>query len=312
MISKRTALMSAATLCGALAIGLVMQTTAGKPQVSKSAEVAVAEASMVEVSVSPETSELQSDALLEIESISLTAATPSSSENNDPQTIRQTPETSCALTAEAVASPMAEVRLTVLSLCRPSERVTIHHNGMMFSSRLDTTGALTIQVPALSSTAVFIVEPQTGRGTVATAMVPDLDLVNRVVLQWGGNSGFELHAREFGAGYGSMGHVWRGAELAAGRGSVVQLGDASQLAPRLAEIYSVPRLGGNKSGAIDLTVEAEVTAINCGRDVSAQTLELRDGALRTRDLTLAMPDCAATGDFLVLNNLLETMKIAAN
>ena len=34
--------------------------------------------------------------------------------------------------------------------------------------------------------------------------------------------------------------------------------------------------------------------------------------LRTQDLTLAMPDCQATGDFLVLNNLLENLKIAAN
>ncbi|AUR00869.1 hypothetical protein [Phaeobacter inhibens] len=307
MISKRTALMSAATLCSALAIGLVMQHTAGSPQTSVAAPVA-------ELAVVAETAPpgLSADVPLQIDAISLTAATPEAGDSDAQQVLRQNPETSCEMTAEAVPGPMAEVRLTVLSLCRPGERLTIHHNGMMFSSRLDATGALTVQIPALSSSAVFIVEPKSGRGAVATTSVPDLDLVSRVVLQWAGNSGFELHAREFGAGYGSAGHVWRGADLTAGRGSVVQLGDATQLAPRLAEVYSVPRLGGAQSGAIDLTVEAEVTAINCGRDVSAQTLELRDGRLRTRDLTLAMPDCAATGDFLVLNNLLETLKIAAN
>ncbi|AUQ56066.1 hypothetical protein [Phaeobacter inhibens] len=307
MISKRTALMSAATLCSALAIGLVMQHTAGSPQTSVAAPVA-------ELAVVAETAppDLSADVPLQIDAISLTAATPEAGDGDAQQVLRQKPETSCEMTAEAVPGPMAEVRLTVLSLCRPGERLTIHHNGMMFSSRLDATGALTVQIPALSSSAVFIVEPKSGRGAVATTSVPDLDLVSRVVLQWAGNSGFELHAREFGAGYGSAGHVWRGADLTAGRGSVVQLGDATQLAPRLAEVYSVPRLGGDQSGAIDLTVEAEVTAINCGRDVSAQTLELRDGRLRTRDLTLAMPDCAATGDFLVLNNLLETLKIAAN
>ncbi|UWR52861.1 hypothetical protein K4F84_17020 [Phaeobacter inhibens] len=307
MISKRTALMSAATLCSALAIGLVMQHTAGSPQTSVAAPVA-------ELAVVAETAppDLSADVPLQIDAISLTAATPEAGDSDAQQVLRQNPETSCEMTAEAVPGPMAEVRLTVLSLCRPGERLTIHHNGMMFSSRLDETGALTVQIPALSSSAVFIVEPKSGRGAVATTSVPDLYLVSRVVLQWAGNSGFELHAREFGAGYGSAGHVWRGADLTAGRGSVVQLGDATQLAPRLAEVYSVPRLGGDQSGAIDLTVEAEVTAINCGRDVSAQTLELRDGRLRTRDLTLAMPDCAATGDFLVLNNLLETLKIAAN
>ncbi|AUQ68213.1 hypothetical protein [Phaeobacter inhibens] len=307
MISKRTALMSAATLCSALAIGLVMQHTAGSPQTSVAAPVA--ELAVVAEAAPPD---LSADVPLQIDAISLTAATPEAGDRDAQQVLRQNPETSCEMTAEAVPGPMAEVRLTVLSLCRPGERLTIHHNGMMFSSRLDATGALTVQIPALSSSAVFIVEPKSGRGAVATTSVPDLDLVSRVVLQWAGNSGFELHAREFGAGYGSAGHVWRGADLTAGRGSVVQLGDATQLAPRLAEVYSVPRLGGAQSGAIDLTVEAEVTAINCGRDVSAQTLELRDGRLRTRDLTLAMPDCAATGDFLVLNNLLETLKIAAN
>ncbi|UWR64482.1 hypothetical protein K4L02_17420 [Phaeobacter inhibens] len=307
MISKRTALMSAATLCSALAIGLVMQHAAGSPQTSVAAPVA--ELAVVAEAAPPD---LSADVPLQIDAISLTAATPEAGDSDAQQVLRQNPETSCEMTAEAVPGPMAEVRLTVLSLCRPGERLTIHHNGMMFSSRLDATGALTVQIPALSSSAVFIVEPKSGRGAVATTSVPDLDLVSRVVLQWAGNSGFELHAREFGAGYGSAGHVWRGADLTAGRGSVVQLGDATQLAPRLAEVYSVPRLGGDQSGAIDLTVEAEVTAINCGRDVSAQTLELRDGRLRTRDLTLAMPDCAATGDFLVLNNLLETLKIAAN
>ncbi|AUQ76112.1 hypothetical protein [Phaeobacter piscinae] len=309
MISKRTALMSAATLCSALAIGLAMQHTAGPSRTAAAMVIPTPDPAGIAETALPE---LPTDAPLQIDAISLTAATPEADDSDARQLLRQDPETSCEMTAEAVPSPMAEVRLTVLSLCRPGERLTIHHNGMMFSSRLDATGALTVQIPALSSSAVFIVEPKSGRGAVATTSVPDLDLVSRVVLQWAGNSGFELHAREFGAGYGSAGHVWHGADLTAGRGSVVQLGDATQLAPRLAEVYSVPRLGGEQSGAIDLTVEAEVTAINCGRDVSAQTLELRNGRLRTRDLTLAMPDCAATGDFLVLNNLLETLKIAAN
>ncbi|AXT35684.1 hypothetical protein D1820_12255 [Phaeobacter sp. LSS9] len=309
MISKRTALMSAATLCSALAIGLVMQHTAGPSRTAAAMVIPTPDPTAIAETALPD---LPTDAPLQIDAISLTAATPEAGDSDARQLMRQDPETSCEMTAEAVPGPMAEVRLTVLSLCRPGERLTIHHNGMMFSSRLDATGALTVQIPALSSSAVFIVEPKSGRGAVATTSVPDLDLVSRVVLQWAGNSGFELHAREFGAGYGSAGHVWHGADLTAGRGSVVQLGDATQLAPRLAEVYSVPRLGGDQSGAIDLTVEAEVTAINCGRDVSAQTLELRNGRLRTRDLTLAMPDCAATGDFLVLNNLLETLKIAAN
>ena len=117
MISKRTALMSAATLCSALAIGLVMQHTAGSPQTSVAAPVA-------ELAVVAETAppDLSADVPLQIDAISLTAATPEAGDGDAQQVLRQKPEPSCEMTAEAVPGPMAEVRLTVLSLCRPGER----------------------------------------------------------------------------------------------------------------------------------------------------------------------------------------------
>ena len=59
--------------------------------------------------------------------------------------------------------------------------------------------------------------------------------------------------------------------------------------------------------------EAEVTAQNCGQVIEAQSLELGDGGrLRTQYLTMTAPDCDAIGDFLVLNNLVDDPKIAAN
>jgi hypothetical protein len=55
-----------------------------------------------------------------------------------------------------------------------------------------------------------------------------------------------------------------------------------------------------------------VTDRNCGRDISAQSLEMRaSGGLRTRELELSIPNCTALGDFLVLNNLMDDLKIAA-
>ena len=38
----------------------------------------------------------------------------------------------------------------------------------------------------------------------------------------------------------------------------------------------------------------------------------RDGSLRTREMVLEMPNCTTIGDFLVLNNLLQDLTIAAN
>ena len=46
--------------------------------------------------------------------------------------------------------------------------------------------------------------------------------------------------------------------------------------------------------------------------LSLEQLEIRDDkSLRTRNLTLEMPGCTSTGDFLVLNNLVENLTIAA-
>ena len=165
-------------------------------------------------------------------------------------------------------------------------------------------------MPALAQTAVFIAETASGTGAVAVAEVSGTDTVERVIVQWSGHSGFELHAREFGAAYGSEGHVWHGA--ANGAGLNVRLGDETLLMPRMAEIYSVPSSVSGQSGTVALTAEAEVTGSNCGQDIHAQALQMRGGRLSSRDLVMAMPDCEAQGSFLVLNNLLEDLKIAAN
>ena len=95
-------------------------------------------------------------------------------------------------------------------------------------------------------------------------------------------------------------------------GFLTVLGNAGAFAPRLAEVYTFPTATAAREGNIDLTVETEVTAANCGRLIEAQALEIRaEGELRTRDLSLNMPNCDAIGNFLVLNNLMDDLKIAA-
>ncbi|MFC3613527.1 hypothetical protein ACFORG_07115 [Lutimaribacter marinistellae] len=220
------------------------------------------------------------------------------------------PKLGCDVTARAQPAAMASVELTVEAPCFGNQRAAIHHSGLVFTDVTDETGALQVTVPALSETAVFVVAFPNGKGAVTMAKVSDLDDYERVVLQWSGVDGLQIHAREFGASYGEQGHVWHAA--AEGYGHVVRLGDAETFAPQLAEVYSFPLARNVQAGTIDLTVEAEVTSANCGRDISAQSLERRGASsLRTRDLILAMPDCDATGDFLVLNNLVEDLKIAA-
>lgn len=222
---------------------------------------------------------------------------------------------SCEVRTQISVQDHAMVTLDLNASCYPNERLTVHHQGMMFTETTDAQGKLALTVPALSEQAVFILAFANGKGAVAKADVPDLKTYDRVVLQWSSDAAFQLHAREFGATYGESGHVWSGedAQNSVDGGFVTRLGRTDTLVPQLAEVYSFPTGTASRAGSVALSVETEVTQANCGRDVGAQTLEfLASGTMRTRDLVLSVPDCSAIGDFLVLNNLLDDLKIAGN
>ncbi|KAE9630910.1 hypothetical protein FEE96_09300 [Parasedimentitalea maritima] len=300
MLNKRMMVMSGATLVSALAIGFVMQegSAARAPQ-----ETAAAEADLI----------LQEITLTSIASAEPPAAAERDAVAFEAKRVEVRPVgASCEATASATAVEQANVHLTFSAPCHGNARVTVHHSGLMFTATTNDDGDLDMQVPALTETAVYIVELASGPGAVASTQVSGLDQIDRVALQWTGNSGFEIHAREFGAQYGQAGHIWSGANANSQTSQVQRLGDANQLAPRMVEVYSFARNTAENSGIVALSIEAEVSAINCGREISAQTLELReDRKLRTRDLELSMPNCNAIGDFLVLNNLVEDLKIAS-
>lgn len=222
---------------------------------------------------------------------------------------------------EAAARPMAAamVNLTLQAPCLPNERVTVHHNGMIFTQTTSGSGGLNINVPALADTAVFVFAFGNGDGSVAQAKVEDLADFNRVVLQWKGDAGFQIHAREFGSDYDGAGHVWAGkprdaAAAITGQGGFITVnGDLSASEPLVAEVYTFPAAMENRDGGVALSVEAEVIQANCGQEIEAQSIELRASSkIRTQDLTLAVPDCDAVGSFLVLNNLLQDLKVASN
>lgn len=218
--------------------------------------------------------------------------------------------------AEPTAGAMVDLQLT--APCHASERVTIHHQGLMFTEIMQPDGTLSVRVPAFAERAAFLASFAGGAGGMAVTDVSSLPFYDRVAVQWKGEAGLQLHAREYDADYFSEGHIWAAASgdlASAARGEggfLARLGRMDTPDSLVAEIYSFPTGTARKRGAVTLTVEAEVTATNCGGRVEAQTLEIRDGdGLRVRDLTLHMPSCDAKGDFLVLKNLVEDLKIAA-
>ena len=84
-------------------------------------------------------------------------------------------------------------------------------------------------------------------------------------------------------------------------------------APMLAEIYTFPRDTLNGDGTVRLSIEAEVTEANCGQDTLARTLESdEEGAVAVIELTFTVPGCDAVGDYLVLQNLLQDLRVATN
>ncbi len=228
------------------------------------------------------------------------------------------PVASCDISMTAAATAGAMVDLTLSAPCNASERVTLHHHGMMFTDVTDADGTLNVTVPALAENALFIASFASGDGATAMTEVSSLPFYDRVVVQWKGDAGLGLHAREFTEDYFGPGHVWSGAagdlgSAAKGNGGFMTVLGHSHAPDALrAEVYSFPTGTAQRSGDVHLTVEAEITATNCNQPVEAQTLELRgDAKLRTRNLTLDMPDCTSSGDFLVLKNLVEDLTIAA-
>lgn len=227
------------------------------------------------------------------------------------------PACTAALTARPMAAAMVDLALS--APCEAGSRVTLHHNGMMITERMDDSGRLSVQLPALSRTVVFMAAFDSGLTAMAKTEVTSIDIYDRVVVQWQGPGEMQIHAFEFGADYGDEGHVWAQAprtmeQAALGKGGfVTEHGRAMPDQDLRAQVYTFPSGTAAQSGDILLSVETEVTAETCGRRMEGQALQITGGgALSVKDLTLDIPGCDAMGGFLVLKNLLQDLKIARN
>ncbi len=229
------------------------------------------------------------------------------------------PSFNCEVKVLATPAPAAMVQLFIDAPCLTQERYTLHHNGMMVSGVTDVDGLSSMTVPALSAEAVFIVTFAAGDSAVAKAEVSSIEYYDRAIVQGAGLNGLQVHALEYGAAYGEEGHIWSGemgdvAVAARGEGGfMTRIGEEVALNPQIVEVYTFPTGTALNEGFVELSLEAEVTAENCGRDLEAQVLQ-KSGSepMSARELTLAMPDCDAIGDFLVLKNLFDDLNIARN
>lgn len=229
------------------------------------------------------------------------------------------PSFACETKAVALTSAAAMVDLVIDAACHANEGFTVHHNGMMVSGMTDQDGLASMMLPALSEKAVYIVTFSSGGTVVANAEVTSVQDYDRAIVQWSAYDGLQVHALEFGAGYNEPGHIWSGAtgekaDAVMGKGGfVMQIGETTPLTTHMVEVYTFPSGTAVSEGTVELSLEAVVTEANCGRDLEAQVLQ-KSGTepMRARDLTLAMPDCDAIDDFLVLKNMFDDLNIARN
>ncbi len=225
----------------------------------------------------------------------------------------------CGNVLSAAKKPGAMVTLTLTSPCRGEEVISIQHGNISFSARMSSLGMLSVQVPALDPEAEFSVTFPDGDVVSTIIDVPAASRVERVVLQSGTNSGLQVHALEFGADYGEAGHIWSATpgdpETAAltNGGFLVSLGDVSVEDGQIAEIYTYPVTTDNRDGVVRVSIEAEVTALNCAKEVSGKILQKsQNGVASLVSLSLAIPECDAIGEYLVLKNLLRDLRVASN
>ncbi|TCP40236.1 hypothetical protein [Rhodovulum marinum] len=216
----------------------------------------------------------------------------------------------CGPEMTAEATDEATVRLILSAPCRPGRRVTLHHDLISFTEVTDQLGLLSVEVPVMVPAAAFVAEFDDG-ATVAHALsLPAAAGRRHAALVTVGAGGMQLHAYEAGARFGGAGHVWAAAPQGIGaRGTLRVLGDPGLPGGRIAQVYTAP------AGAQDLrlSVEAQVTPANCGREIEAQTvLPDRAGSMTSGVVSFVLPGCDAVGEFLVLKNLPQDRKLATN
>jgi hypothetical protein len=225
----------------------------------------------------------------------------------------------CDSSLLATSLPAAMVSLDISTSCHLNQTFVIQQGALRISGVTSAVGFASLGVPALSALPEFSVTFEDGLTLKTAALVDDFKSFERAAVQWQGNSGLQLHALEFGSDYGQAGHVWRDAPrsedyaLGALGGFLTRVGSGTDSQTWHAEIYSFPSDTFQNQGVVRLSVEAEITAQNCEKEVMAQVLQPKSPTgIEVVDLSLAMPDCGAIGDFLLLNNLLRDLKIAQN
>lgn len=223
----------------------------------------------------------------------------------------------CAISLDAKPQPGALVALSVEAPCNAGEEVEFDQDGLLFSEMLGPNGDLEMLVPAVTDIAVIRATFADGQEKAVETDVPDFAAFERMAVVWKGSTGLQLHALENGATYGDPGHVWAnhpGSPKMAveGNGGFVSvLGSTSD--GYAADVYTYPVTGMPDGTAPEVSIEAQVMENTCETKIEGFILRTNlGGAPNIQPLEMTVPTCAAVGEYLVLKNLPQDLKLARN
>ncbi|MGY6703521.1 hypothetical protein [Roseinatronobacter sp.] len=194
----------------------------------------------------------------------------------------------------------ALLNMTIVAPCNMLERVVVSHGDLAFSAYTDENGTVSAYIPALSEDASVDAYLEDGTMLQARALVEDVALHHRVIVQWTGDFGLSLHAFHRDAAYGSSGHVHASSPFDPDlqEAFIIGLGDARGPEDMLAHIYSIPT---ELLDAARVELEAAHDMRSCGKDVSAYILQSNGGQTAgLKELSLAMPDCGTDQGMAVI------------
>lgn len=189
----------------------------------------------------------------------------------------------CPVTLDVFANTDAMLSLSLTAPCRPNEGVVVSHATLGVTYQTTATGALFVDIPALDAKGDIKIRFPDGTELRAEAPVPELAQIRRFALQWIEGDSFTL----------------------ATRAPVITLGTAATVLPMYAQVVTLP------SPDTPLAIESAVTETNCGHEALGAAFYSDGGEVRIADLSLALPDCDSAGGFVVLNNPVADMKLAA-
>ncbi len=207
-----------------------------------------------------------------------------------PETEKVTNTPSCDINLSTAIGEDALVVLTVFSPCRTTAPFQVQHNEMTFSAVTDDLGQASIAVPALSVNVSLFISFEDGGGATATAVVPEAENVNRVVVQWK-----DVFAE-----------MVQPADIESAKlGTVKRLGARTGDAASFAEVFTFPASLSARDGLAGLTVQAPVSDATCGQTLRGQAFHTIQGEeADPKDFQITLPGCEQVGTFLELKKIL--------